>query len=151
MSFLTKKQINDLKVLQKKAIRVVFGAPINSHTSNLFRISGITKVDQIVENENIMIIRKYINKELPRNLINIIADLIREKKIETRSTNNSIFQPKITFKKQTILTKAIIAWNATSNKNKSIKEVKKLKKSLVQEQNVHSKCNDRNCRSCQLH
>ena len=107
-------------------------------------------MDQIVENENIMIIRKYINKELPRNLINIIADLIREKKIETRSTNNSIFQPKITFKKQTILTKAIIAWNATSNKNKSIKEVKKLKKSLVQEQNVHSKCNDRNCGSCKL-
>ena len=150
MSFLTKKQINDLKVLQKKAIRVIYGAPINSHTSNLFRISGITKVDKIVENESIMLIRNYINKQLPRNLNNIIDDLIRENKKATRSANNQIFQPKIKYQKQTILTKAIIAWNGTSNDNKNIKQLKKLKNKLVQEQNVHSNCNDRNCRPCKL-
>ena len=45
----------------------------------------------------------------------IFFPLIREKNKATRSANNLIFQPKIKYRKQTILTKASIAWNATSN------------------------------------
>ena len=46
-----KNQLNMLKVIQKKALRVVFGTKYNAHTSGLFQSNGITKVENIFESD----------------------------------------------------------------------------------------------------
>ena len=49
---LSKKQLNMLKPLQKKAIRIVHGTKYNSHTNELFQKSRITKVENIFNKQS---------------------------------------------------------------------------------------------------
>ena len=56
-----------LKVIQKKALRVVFGTKYNAHTSGLFQSNGITKVENIFERDSF----KYQNKSLPQAIIEL--------------------------------------------------------------------------------
>ena len=52
-----------LKVIQKKAIRVVFGTKYNAHTSGLFQSNGITKIENIFERDSLLLLTfKYQKK-----------------------------------------------------------------------------------------
>ena len=51
-----------LRVLQKKAIRIIFSVKYNAHTSNLFDKSKITKVENIFEKESLIAAYKFQNK-----------------------------------------------------------------------------------------
>ena len=44
-----------LKVIQKKAIRVVFGTKYNAHTSGLFQSNGITKVEIFFARDSLLL------------------------------------------------------------------------------------------------
>ena len=63
ISSIRKKQLNMLKVIQKKALRVVFGTRYNAHTSGLFQSTGITKVENQLSFSYIY----FPNSDLPRN------------------------------------------------------------------------------------
>ena len=64
-----------LKVIQKKAIRVVFGTKYNAHTSGLFQSNGITKVENIFERDSLLMTFKYQNKTLPRAIIELYDNI----------------------------------------------------------------------------
>ena len=49
---INKEQLNMLKTLQKKAVRIVHGKKYNSHTNELFQKSDITKVKNIFEQDS---------------------------------------------------------------------------------------------------
>ena len=52
ISNITKKQLNMIKIIQKKAIRIVFSAKYNAHTNTLFERSNVTKAAVEVANAN---------------------------------------------------------------------------------------------------
>ena len=69
---ITKTQLKPLQTIQKKAIRIIFNEKYNAHTSNLFRTSRITKVENIFEKESLLLVYKYRNNSLPTEIKNII-------------------------------------------------------------------------------
>ena len=61
-----------LKVIQKKALRVVFGTKYNAHTSGHFQYNGITKIENIFERDSLLLLTfKYQNKSLPQAIIEL--------------------------------------------------------------------------------
>ena len=59
---LNKKQMNELLTLQKQAVRLIFRAKKRSHTSKLFRLSGIIPVTKLYEMEATKFIYKFKNE-----------------------------------------------------------------------------------------
>ena len=82
-------QLKKLVTLQKKALRAIFKVKYNTHTSYLFHLSQITKIDKVVEKESILLMHKYHKKELPEAVAEII-DNIRVIGCNTRSQADKI-------------------------------------------------------------
>ena len=55
---LNKKQLNELYLLQKQAIRLVFSARKNVHTSKLFKLAGVVPLNKLYETESIKLVYK---------------------------------------------------------------------------------------------
>ena len=64
ISNITKKQLDMLTKLQKKAIRLVHGVKYNAHTDRYFKESRITKVKNIFEKESMLLTHKYLQKKI---------------------------------------------------------------------------------------
>ena len=140
-------QITKLKMLQKKALRIIHNVRFNSHTSYLFHLSKITQVDKIVEKESILLIHKYMKSELP----NKILEIINNYKIQsnyTRSQADKIIH--ISFKRgeKTTIKKIIEHWNKTSLVNRNIEKTHILKKEITRSQNTPILCLKNKCYSC---
>ena len=58
-----KKQINELYILQKQAVRLIFNARKNVHSEKLFKLAGILPLTKMYEYEAIKMI--YKNKQEP--------------------------------------------------------------------------------------
>ena len=57
--------ISDIRVLQRKAIRIVAKAKYNAHTSELFKEYSFLKFDDIVHLNQTIFVRQFKNKQLP--------------------------------------------------------------------------------------
>jgi hypothetical protein len=57
--------LNDIRILQKKAIRVITKSPLNSHTSPLFLEHKLLNITQIKFLQTCIFMYKYINNLLP--------------------------------------------------------------------------------------
>ena len=140
-------KLKKLVTLQKKALRSIFNVKYNTHTSYLFHLSQITKFDKIVEKESILLMHKYINKQLP----DAVTDIINKVKVNgcnTRSQADKIIH--LNLRKNEKLTFRIIIenWNRTSTENRSKKSIISLKKSITKAQNMPIICTEQNCHSC---
>ena len=69
----TAKNINKIRVLQKRCLRIINFANFNSHTINLFKDCKILKIDDIIKNEQISFAYQYKNDLLPLDLSNLLV------------------------------------------------------------------------------
>merc|ERR1711978_325104 len=73
-----------LRILQKKAIRIIFSVKYNAHTSSLFDKSKITKVENIFEKESLITAYYFQNKILPNAIMDLFKDSLYDNNIITR-------------------------------------------------------------------
>ena len=77
---LNKKQMNELLTLQKQAVRLIFRAKKKSHTSKLFKLSGIIPVTKLYEIEATKFIYKFKNELSCNQQPMAIREIILKKK-----------------------------------------------------------------------
>ena len=123
MSNLQAKEINILKTLQKRAIRIVFGCKFNSHTSKLFKWSKITKVEDIFEKQSIIFCKKHQENNLPLAIMKIVNENLRNQDVMTRIslTKNYIISDKII--KGDTMYDILASWNKQSEKITRLKRI----------------------------
>ena len=148
ISSITKKQLNMLKIVQKKALRIIFSVKYNAHTSNLFQTSKITKVENIFEKESLLMTYKFQNKTLPKAIIDLFDSSIHDKNILTRQQTSRVLRPKKGLKNGNLMYDIIDAWNRIGNPTREEKTLKSFKKKIISMQNSYVKCNKINCYSC---
>ena len=78
--------IDRLRILQKKAIRLVKNVNYNSHTQPIFKELSILNIDSIIDIELMKFMYKYDNNMLPVTLNNL---LIRSNEIHNYETRNA--------------------------------------------------------------
>ena len=116
MPNIKQQQLKKLILKQKKALRILFNVKYNSHTSLLFHLSQITKVEKIVEKESILLVHKYFKGDLP----DAVTDLINSTKItgcNTRSQTDKIIYTSIKKDEKLTIGKIIEFWNRTNMTN----------------------------------
>ena len=148
VSNLTAKEIKVLTVLQKKAIRLVHSKKYNAHTSKLFEINGITKFENIVKREGILMTYKYINKELPKAIMNLFENNIEISKKTTRETDRLHLKPKSNLKKGNIMFEILNSWNSIENSIRLQKNIPSIKKGLQKIWNKGENCTKNHCYNC---
>ena len=66
-SLTTVNNINTIRIVQKKYIRIINHAPY-SHTSNLFEENKLLKLDDIIKFEQLKLVFLFKNGDLPKEL-----------------------------------------------------------------------------------
>ena len=148
ISSITKKQLNMLKIAQKKALRIVFSAKYNAHTSSLFESSKITKVENIFEKESLLMTYKFQNKVLPNAIIDLYENSLHDKNILTRQQTSCVLRPKKDLKPGNLMYDIIDAWNRIGSPARAEKTLNLFKKKIISMQNRYIKCEKANCYSC---
>ena len=67
--------LSPLRVLQRKAIRIVARAKFNVHTDNIFKELSILKFDDIVQLNLTLFVHHFKNKQLPISFNNCLENL----------------------------------------------------------------------------
>ena len=145
-------KIKTLQTLQNRAIRALFCARYNCHTSKMYDLSRITRIDQICERESIILMHDFKESKLPNAIMNMISDATRREIRATRSQDLDNLHIGKSYKKDDLMYSIITHWN------KSDCEVKNLsisKKSVAQRvtvnlinKNNQVKCTRIECHSC---
>ena len=144
--------MEQLKKLQKKAVRLIFRAPINSHTRNLFYYSKIIPVEKLYHYEAVKLI--YRNKsELYRNeQPEILRNLISNDP-NARSTRLTDDYYKIEvhgeFKKGQALYDLISEWNSAEIAIKASGNMQSLKRQIRNHNTSLVKCPKKESVICQ--
>ena len=141
-------QMQMLKILQKKAIRILFSARFNTHCSPLYALSGITPIDEAYQREALIFMKKYCNNLQPKAFNEIIKDM---KNDNLRSSMSKKFNISTDLKKQDCFYSIISTWNCSEKDIKDAKthqEVKSLLKSKSIKKQNEIKCEVKNCYSC---
>ena len=90
----TAKNLNRIRVLQKKGLRILNFSHYNSHTNNLFKDCKILKIDDIIKNEQIKFAFQFINNSLPIDLNSLLQ--INVNRYNTRNmSKGGLVIPKI--------------------------------------------------------
>ena len=145
---ISKKQLKMLKVIQKKAIRIVFGTKYNAHTGGLFQSSGITKVENIFERDSLLMTFKYQNKSLPKAIIELYDNSLYANNILTRHQTSCILRPKKELRNGDLMYEIIDNWNRIGKNLREEKYYKEFKITLKSLQNKYFKCDKMNCYIC---
>ena len=148
ISNIKKKQLNMLKVIQKKALRVVFGTKYNAHTSGLFQSNGITKVENIFERDSLLLTFKYQNKSLPKAIIELYDNSMYGNNILTRHQTSCILRPKKELRNGDLMYDIIDNWNRIGSNLREEKYFKDFKNKIKTLLNKYLKCEKKNCYSC---
>ena len=151
MDKLKKQQINRLYQLQKKAIRLVFAAPIGAHTTKLFKLSKIIPLNKIFETEAIKFVFKNLSESHKDQQPKAIQKLFE--KNNNRITRTDQFL-KLKYNKGAkhgnIMHSLIKTWNSENDNIKSagnIYSLKKLQKETATDQ--MKECTTNNCKICE--
>ena len=109
------ENLNIIKVLQKKCLRIINFAPFNSHTNDLFINNKLLKLDDIIKTEKLKVVFDFINNNLPDELMNLF---LFNSDINLHSTRNVIkkglFLPTIntvTYGNKSLRFSASVLWN----------------------------------------
>ena len=140
-----------LKKLQKKAVRLIFWAPINSHTNNLFYYSKIVPIEKRYHFESVKLIYKNKNvlyrdkqPEVIRKLIEIDTD-----NRQTRNTDNYYkLKIKSGYRKGQVFYNIISEWNKADKELKDCGNINVLKKTIKNHKKELRKCVTNDCVIC---
>ena len=148
ISNISKKQLKMLKVIQKKALRIVFGTKYNAHTGGLFQSSRITKVENIFERDSLLMTFKYQNRSLPKAIIELYDNSLYANNILTRHQTSCILRPKKELRNRDLMYDIINNWNRIGRNLREEKYYKEFKITLKSLLNKYLKCDKINCYSC---
>ena len=137
-----------LATIQKKAIRIIHNSKYNAHTSELFRESKITKIENIFEKESIIFIHKYKNNSLPLETQKLINESLQLNRIGTRSRTSIDLRPDRRLSKGDLIYDIIENWNTFDYSDKETVKISALKKKINDIQNKITVCNQENCYAC---
>ena len=150
-----KSQINNLLLLQKKAIRTIFQARNNVHTQKLFQLANITPIDRIYETEAIKFIFQYVSDTTKELQPKAIHDIIFQNAIIFKNTRFYDDESKIriphAYRKGQAIYNLISKWNNTKHELRFAGNLWSLKKMIRMEVNDNLlPCTTKNCFTCQL-
>ena len=148
MSSITKKQLNSLKVVQKKALRIVYNKRFNAHTGKLFETSKITQVQNIFDRESCLLTFKYQNRNLPTEILNLYKISLNYSSIETRSMSATILRPNKELKKGNVMFDIITTWNNLGHNIRDLRYYSDFKEKITNIYNRYTECEKTNCYSC---
>ena len=154
---LSKKQINELYILQKQAVRLIFNSRKNTHSEKFFKMAGILPITRLFESEAIKLMFKNMrephSKSQPKSLKELLIPEQKETEIESQRIYQNQNRIKIpnSYKKDDILYKIINCWNNAGSNVRNAGNQWSLKKAL-KEEFISSlpECNGRNCNICLL-
>ena len=142
-SLTTVNNIDTIRILQKKCIRIINHAPYNSHTNNLFEENKFLKLDDIIKFEQLKFVFLFKNGDLPKEL-NTLFKL----NINTYNTRNAskggLSIPKInttSFGIKSLGYSASVTWNEcikSINDFKDIKSINQLKNCILKKLYINS-------------
>ena len=148
LSNISKKQLNMLKVLQKKAIRIIFSVKYNAHTSSLFDKSKITKVENIFEKESLIAAYKFQNKTLPTAIMGLFENSLYDNNIITRQQTSCILRPSRELNPGDLMYDILNFWNRIGSSSREENTLNGFKKKITSMLNSYSECVKENCYSC---
>ena len=144
-------QIEVLKKLQKKAVRLVYRAPINCHTKKLFHYSEIIPVEKLYHFEAVKLMFKNKN-ELYKNKQPKTINEILTKECITRETrqSNDYYKIKINneYKKGQAIYNITQEWNNADLELKQSGNIKILKRSIKEYNKNYKQCIKKDCVIC---
>ena len=143
--------MDQITKLQKKAVRLIFRAPINSHTKKLFYHSKITPVEKLYHYECVKLVYKNINElykdQQPETLRKLIID-----DTNTRTTRHIDGYNKLKIKKELRKGMAIYdiisEWNSAETAVKESGNFLSLKKQIKNNVSGYEKCKKKDCVIC---
>ena len=107
--------INIIKVLKKKCMRIINFAPFNSHTYNLFESDKILKFEDVIKFEQLEIIYEFKSNSFPKDLSNLFIENTDINYHFMRNVaNEGIYIPQIqtkSFGTNSLKYSAAILWN----------------------------------------
>ena len=145
---INKTKMKSLLTLQKKALRLVFNAKYNAHSSKLFALSGIIPVDEKFHHESLLFIKKKELGKQPKAFDQII-EFGTESKLRS-NTENKIKLTK--FKKGNVMYSMIYEWNNCDpqlRNSQSLNQLKNKLKEMSKSKMSSKKCSTRKCYFCQ--
>lgn len=149
---LKKKQMDKLVKLQKKAIRLVFRAPIGAHTGSLFKLADVVPVKNLYRVEALKFVFKSKNELHSKYQPDAINELFKPQK-ELRHTRRADSFLNIRLprgcKKGNALYSLSMQWNYAKESHKSAGNLFSLKKVLKDDimESIEI-CNTRDCVIC---
>ena len=154
MDKLTKTQMTKLEKLQKKAIRLMFKARMNVHTGKLFRLSNITPIGKLYENEAVKFVYKYVSElykyDQPLAIRKIILNASKNERTRLHDDKSKI-KMKNNFKAGQCMFNLIDTWNKTKNQYRMAGNLWSLKKMIKEEVlNEIKLCTAKKCYMCNL-
>ena len=150
---ISKVKINQLFILQKQAIRLIFNAKRNVHTSKLFELSGIIPITKLYEVESIKMVYKYKFDPAFGELPIAIRELINLPSTNSNRLYNDQNKIKIPseYKNGHCFYNIIDCLNNCDPTLKMAENLYSLKKMIKEEfPKATSPCNVINCKICQL-
>ena len=72
-SLTTTKNIDSITILQKKCLRILNFAPINSHTNSLFFSNKVIKFTDVIKVEQLKLVFQSKHNMLPTDLLNLFV------------------------------------------------------------------------------
>ena len=70
-SLTTIKNMDCISILQKKCLRILNFAPINSHTNSLFLLDKVIKFTDVIKIEQLKLVFQFKHKLLPMDILNL--------------------------------------------------------------------------------
>ena len=146
---LTKKQFKELEVLQKKAIRLVFGARFNTHTAELFRLSGVTPFNEMYRKESLIFLKKLQIGKQPTIFKDIIGNFDKNTSLRSNHQHKVKIPPQM--KKGNVFYSILKSWNDSESQLKECENESKLKalfNEMQKEKQKAQKCAVKRCFMC---
>ena len=133
---LNKKQMDVLAKLQKKAIRLVFRAPIGAHTNQLFKLAEVVPVKNLYSIEALKFVFKSKNELYSKHQPTAINELFKpqtDMRHTRRAENFLIMRLPRNCKKGNALYNLSMKWNTAKDSHKLAGNLFALKQSLKEE------------------
>ena len=156
MDKLSKGQIQNLKQLQKKAIRLIFNAKKHSHTEKLFKLARITPIEKLYEHEAIKFVFKNVSETSASSQPVAIRDILIHNndctQIQTRFDDDvTKIRIKSQFRKGQCMFSLLNTWNCANSDLRNAGNLFSLKLMLKNEINQElNECAKKDCFSCKI-
>ena len=126
----SEENLNSIRILQKKCLRIMNFSEFNAHTNELFSIDKLLKLDDVIEFNQLKIIFEYKNNLLPDTLNSLFKKSTDVHSYMTRNAKRSgLFIPTIHSVKhgnKSLRYTCPVSWNNFSRNNPFITQLNSL-------------------------